>query len=625
MRVTERQRRALAAICDTFAPGLDGLPAASSLGVPEELLGALERHVRPAERRQLLQLLWLWDIVSPRFSSRTPEKRERILRAWRDSRLAQKRMAYKVFRKGTLTHYFGLPGDPRAALGYPGALSAVQRALPFEPERPTADLELECDVCVIGSGAGGGTAAGVLAAAGLEVVVLEAGGPAAVHAEELDALRELYLDGATSATADQSIDFLAGSCLGGGTWVNWTTSLRPPDEVRAEWAALGVATNELEWSLDAVSERFDVNDEQHEASARDRVLERGLRALGWHVAAQPRNARGCDEGGICGYCGFGCSLGAKRSTVETWLADAVRAGTRVLVGTRAERIVVERGAATAVEARAGAARVRVRARAVVAACGAVHTPALLARSGLENPSIGRNLHMHPVTLVAGEFDDEIRPWEGSLQSRYSDEHARIDGGYGVRYETPPVHPGLFGAALPWDGARASLDLVRRYAHTVPVFPLTRDRDAGEVTTDRAGEPVVRYRLSAYDLGHLRAGFAGAARILEAAEARRIVSTHARPVIWEPGQSNADGFLAEADARGWQPNRVLLASAHLMGTARIGTSPAASACNPVGECWEAADLVVCDGSLFPTASGVNPMLTIAALAHTNARALAARLG
>ncbi|MGZ8694507.1 MAG: GMC family oxidoreductase N-terminal domain-containing protein [Gaiellaceae bacterium] len=624
MQVSKRQRRALTAICDGFAPGLDGLPSASALGVPDEFLGALERHIRPAQRRQLMLLLSLWDFVSPRFSSQSPEARERVLRAWRDSRIAQKRMAYKVFRKGALTHYFGLPGEPRAALGYPGPLAAGPRALPFEPERPAADLELDCDVCVIGSGAGGGTAAGVLAAAGLEVVVLEAGGPAAVHAEELDALRALYLDGATSASADQSVDFLAGACLGGGTWVNWTTSLRPPEEVLAEWAALGVARDELERSLDAVSERFDVNEEQHEASVRDRMLERGLRALGWHVAAQPRNARGCDEGGVCGYCGFGCALGAKRSTVETWLADAVRAGARVLVGTRAERVVVERGAATGVEARAGDAHVRVRARAVVAACGAVHTPALLVRSGLENASVGRNLHMHPVTLVAGEFDEEIRPWEGSLQSRYSDEHARLDGGYGVRYETPPVHPGLFGAALPWDGARASLDLIRRYAHVVPVFPLLRDRDGGEIKVDRAGEPVVHYRLSPYDLSHLRAGFAGAARILEAAGARRIVSTHARPVEWEPGRGGTDGFLAEADARGWEPNRVLIASAHLMGTARTGASPAASACNPVGESWEVANLVVGDGSLFPSASGVNPMLTIAALAYTNAQALAARL-
>ena len=383
MRVTARQRRALAAICDTFAPGLDGLPSASSLGVADEFLAALERHGTPAQRRELLLLLTLWDTVSPRFSSRPHDRRERVLRAWRDSRSGRRRTAYKVFRKGALTHYFGLPGAPRAALGYPGPLDAGPRAFPFEPERPARDTQLDCDVCVIGSGAGGGTAAGVLAAAGLDVVVLEAGGAAAVYPEELDALRELYLDGATSATADQSVDFLAGSCLGGGTWVNWTTSLRPPEYVREEWAALGVPTDELERSLDAVSVRLDVNDDPQEPSLRDVVLERGLRALGWHVAAQPRNARGCDTGGVCGYCGFGCALGAKRSTVETWLADADAAGARILVGTRAERVVVERGAATAVEARAGETRVRVRARAVVAACGAVHTPALLVRSGLE--------------------------------------------------------------------------------------------------------------------------------------------------------------------------------------------------------------------------------------------------
>lgn len=624
MELSRRQRAALVAICDTFAPGLDGLPPASALGVPEEILAALERHARPAQREQLLRLLSLWELVSPRFSSRPLEKRERVLRAWRDSGSARKRTAYKVFRKATLSYYLGLPREPRAALAYPGRLAVDPPAPPFEPERPSGDLELDCDVCVIGSGAGGGTAAGVLAAAGLEVVVLEAGGPASVLTEELDALRELYLDGATSASEDQSVDFLAGGCLGGGTWVNWTTSLRPPEEVRAEWAGLGVSADELEQSLDAVSERLDVNEEHAEASSRDRVLERGLRALGWHVAAQPRNTRGCDQGGVCGYCGFGCALGAKRSTVETWLADAVAAGARVLVGTRAERVVVERGAATGVEASANGARVRVRARAVVAACGAVHTPALLARSGLANASIGRNLHMHPVTLVVGEFEEEIRPWEGSLQSRHSEQHARLDGGYGVRYETPPVHPGLFGAALPWDGARASLDLARRYAHLVPVFPLLRDRDGGEVVVDRAGEPVVRYRLSRYDLRHLRAGFVGAARILEAAGARRIVSTHARPVTWEPGRGGAGRFLAEADARGWEPNRVLLASAHLMGTARVGPSPAVSACDPIGETWEVANLVVCDGSAFPTASGVNPMLTIAALAHVNARALAARL-
>jgi long-chain-alcohol oxidase len=284
------------------------------------------------------------------------------------------------------------------------------------------------------------------------------------------------------------------------------------------------------------------------------------------------------------------------------------------------RVVLERGAARGVDA----GDVRVRARAVVVACGAFQTPALLRRSGLVNANIGRNLHLHPVTLLGGEMEEEVRPWEGPLQSRFSEEHARLDGAYGVRYETAPVTPGLFGAALPWDGARDVLDLAQRYARLAPVFPLVRDRDGGEVVVDADGEPSVRYRVSRYDLRHVRAGFVGAARILEAAGARRIFSSHSRPVVWQRGRGGIGRFLAEADMRGWEPNRVLYASAHLMGTARMGSSPATGAVDPAGESWEVANLFVCDGSAFPTASGVNPMITIAGLAHATATGIAARL-
>jgi choline dehydrogenase-like flavoprotein len=625
MVLSRRQRAALEAICDTFAPGLDGLPSATAIGVPDEIVAAFARHPRAAERDRVLRLLSAWELVArpPRRFSRLPlAERERVLRAWRDSSSEQKRSAYKVLRKGTLHHYFGLAAPSRDALGYPGRLERNGASPAFTPHVVRHGEELDCDVCVVGSGAGGGTAAGVLAAAGLDVVVLEAGEPAVFSGDELDSLRRLYLEAAASSTDDQALDFLAGWCLGGGTTVNWTTSLRPPDDVRAEWAALGTpafAGVEYTRSLDAVEERMDVNGEHGEASGRDLVLERGARALGWHVGAQPRNVRGCDQDGVCGYCGFGCALGAKRGTVETWLADAVAAGARVVVGVRATRVVVEGGRAVGVDADG----LRVRARAVVAACGAFHTPALLRRSGLANASIGRNLHFHPVTLVVGDFDEEVRPWSGTLQSRYSDEHAHLDGPFGVRYETAPIHPGFFGAGLPWDGARESLELARRYRYMAPVFPLVRDRDGGEVVVGRDGEPSARYRLSRYDLRHLRAGFLGAARILEAAGAKRIVSAHAKPAIWERGHG-IGRFLADADSRGWEPNRVLYASAHVMGTVRMGGSPSTSACDPQGETWEVANLVVCDGSAFPSASGVNPMISIAALAHMNASSLAARL-
>ncbi len=627
MELSRRQRAALAAICDTFAPGLDGLPSATALDVPSAVETRFVQHPREAERKQILQLLSVWELAARpgrRFSRLGQAERERVLRAWRDSSLESKRMAFKVFRKATLHHYFGLPGAARDSLGYPGRLERADAGLPFEPERPIPGTTIDCDVCVVGSGAGGGTAAGVLAAAGLEVVVLEAGDVPTFSGEEIDSLQRMYLEAGASATEDQSLDFVAGWCLGGGTTVNWTTALRTPDDVRTEWAAHGVpafASDDFTRSLDAVEQRLDVNGDHGAASGRDLVLERGAEALGWHVAAQPRNVRGCDQNGVCGYCGFGCALGAKRGTAETSLADAAAAGARILVGVYARRVLVERGAAVGVDA----GEVRVRARAVVAACGAFQTPALLKRSGLANGSIGLNLRFHPVTLVTGEFEEEIRPWEGTLQARYSEEHARLDGGYGVRYETAPTHPGLFCAGLQWDGARESLDLAQRYSHVAPLFPLVRDRDGGEVVVGRDGEPAARYRLSRYDLRHVRAGFVGAARILEAAGAKRIVSTHAKPVVWEPGRGGGAGrFLADADARGWEPNRVLYASAHVMGTARMGGSPASSACDPTGETWEVSRLAVCDGSTLPTASGVNPMISIAAVAHMNASALAARL-
>jgi choline dehydrogenase-like flavoprotein len=166
-------------------------------------------------------------------------------------------------------------------------------------------------------------------------------------------------------------------------------------------------------------------------------------------------------------------------------------------------------------------------------------------------------------------------------------------------------------------------------NSVPIGVLLRDRDGGEVRVGRDGQPVVRYRLSAFDAAHLRTGVEGAAQIFEAAGARRIFSSHARWVAYgvDGGQSNSARraqFMADADAAGYGPGQVMLASFHIMASARMGGSPASSACDPTGQTWDARDLYVMDGSSFPTASGVNPQISIQAIAHMNARALAARL-
>ena len=146
----------------------------------------------------------------------------------------------------------------------------------------------------------------------------------------------------------------------------------------------------------------------------------------------------------------------------------------------------------------------------------------------------------------------------------------------------------------------------------------RDRDAGEVRVGRSGIPVIRYRLSRRDAERLRAGTEAAARVLEAAGAKRIVSSHARLVQYEPGRSGTvETFMRDADACGWGPGRVALYSFHQMGTAAMGT-----VCNHEGEVSGTRRLVVADASTFPSASGVNPMVTIEAIAHVNASALAA---
>ena len=156
--------------------------------------------------------------------------------------------------------------------------------------------------------------------------------------------------------------------------------------------------------------------------------------------------------------------------------------------------------------------------------------------------------------------------------------------------------------------------------------LLRDRDGGEVRVGRDGEPIVRYKLSAFDAGHLRTGIDGAAQILEAAGARRIFSSHTKWVSYEPGGAPEprEQFMADADAAGYGAGQVALGSFHIMGSARMGGAAATSACDPTGQTWEVRDLYVCDGSAFPTASGVNPQISIQAIAHMNARALAARL-
>lgn len=642
-----RQRAVLAAVCETFQPP-DG--ASDGALVLERVVALIASLPDPADRARLRQLLGALGspfvnlALSGRFAGfdkLEPDDRVALLRGWADSRIQLRRAGFQALKRLVNVAHYTWPttdGSHPAwrAAGYPGPLPPP---VPPPCERlPTIevaqDTTLHCDVVICGSGAGGGVVAGVLAEAGRSVIVLERGenlGPRDFTQVEGDMLSAAYLDGGLLMTQSGSLPILAGSCLGGGTVVNWTTSFPLPEETRHEWdrrSGLSLFSGRsFAESLARVSARSGVNTENSDPGVRDQILERGLNALGWHVDVIPRNATGCPNGLECGYCGYGCRHGAKSSTAKTYLADAVAAGARIVVRCDVERVISEGGRAVGVIGTirgvdGRTVRLTVRARAVVAACGSLHTPALLVRSGLTNPLIGQGLRLHPVSAVAGYFDDRVEPWSGNLQTRYSDQFANQDDRYGAKFETGPVHWALPASAFGWEGPERHQADIGRLANLSIVGILLRDRDGGRVAIARDGRPRVHYELSAYDANHMRTAMLGAAQVLAAAGATEVMTLQQPPARATPGTNGwLDDFTGAVDARGLDRCRMALISFHQMASCAMGADPRRGVVGETGETFDLPGLYLADGSAFVTSSGANPMITIMAIADHVARGIA----
>ena len=631
MTLSPTARDVLKAVAATLV--VDGPP---DLG--ERVAQKIASLPHPADRRELDLLLRLLDSsivnllvsgIPKAFTRMSPAQRERCLRGWATSRLPQRRKAFQALKRLTTVTHYTTPGAAHA-IGYPGPLGLPPAApKPIRPLAITADSTLSCDVVVIGSGAGGGVVAAELAAAGKDVLVLEKGGyrnEADFTHQEGDALERMYDAGGLLATSDLGLVVLQGATLGGGTVINYTTSFPTPEPVRRQWAKEynlpHFESTEFTRSLDAVARRIAVNTDHAKPSGRDQVLIRGLEELGWHHGLLPRDVRGCPQDDGCGYCGMGCRRGAKQSTLITYLQDAADRGARIVVNCDVRRVVIERGAATGVEARAGNFAVTVRAKVVIVAAGSVHSPALLLRSGVALPALGRHLALHPATAVLADMDQDVRPWTGTVQAHYSDQFADLDSGYGFKLETAPIHPSLLALAAPWESAAGHRDRMSKLPHTALVGILLRDRFGGRVRVDSGGVAVVDYRLSRYDRAHLRRAIAAAAEVLEAAGGHNIWLPLARAVSYRPGVNGArQDWLTRVDAAGWGPNEILLVTFHQMASCRMGASARASVVDAEHRVWGIRSLYVADASTFPSASGVNPMLTVMAMAHRAAGIIA----
>ena len=480
---------------------------------------------------------------------------------------------------------------------------------------------LGCDVAVIGSGAGGAVVAAELAEAGFDVIVLEEGRYFSTRdftAEASAMIRQLYRGGgATLAMGEPAVMYQEGSTVGGSTVVNGGMAWRTPEHILERWHRehhlADVRAADMELYFDRVERRLHVRRQDPDTVGRDNaLLKLGADRKGWRVVDNLRNQVHCAGSNNCA---FGCPTGAKQSALVSYIPRALHFGARIYSDLRAQRILHSGKRATGVAARvvlAGGrlgARVTVRARLVVAACGAIHTPALLARSGFRSPSgqLGHNLSLHPNCKVVAIFNEDVRGWEGVHQAY----QVREFQDQGFLFAAVNIPPGILAMSLPCYGDELGA-LMAQYRQMVVAGMLVEDSVVGQVRTLPGGQPLPFYQLSDVDADKLVRGTALLCELLFEAGARRILLP-----FGGVGELTSPDDIRRLTERRIPKSRMEVVTVHVMGTARMGGDRARAVTDPHGMVYDADRLMVADASLFPTPIGVNPAETISALATRNA--------
>ncbi|KAF2396408.1 long-chain fatty alcohol dehydrogenase [Trichodelitschia bisporula] len=630
----------------------------------EQLYRWLAHYTPPDQRKQLalglaalnyrIGALLMTGYTTP-FADQPIPIRESIIKSWSTARLPVYRLLFKqltllckqnwIFTSPSIGPVLGFPRTPLHGEPAPGFDHSFVQIPPGEGEEV-----LEADVVIVGSGCGGAVCAKNLSEAGYKVLVVDK----AYHwpAEhfpmtQVEGFSQLFMSGGAILSDDGTSAVVAGQAWGGGGTVNWSASLQTQGFVRQEWADAGLpffTSAEYQACMDRVCARMGVSASAIEHNKSNAVLLEGARKLGWAAGAVPQNTNGKKH--YCGYCSLGCGAGEKQGPVVSWLPDAAGKGAVFVEGYEVDKILFETrgGKKTAVGVTgswtsrdsnngvAGADRytrkLTIRAKRVIASAGSMSTPLLLHRSGLRNPHIGRNLMLHPVTFLGASYPSPIHPWEGPILTAVVSSFENLDGhGHGAKLEAVSMMPSGWLAFQPWAGGAEYKEDVLRMRRSVGQFAIARDEGpGGRVYADPVdGRTRFTYVPSKADRRHLLEGIVGLAKINYVAGATEMwvtVPGVSRFVRGEPKASDIDQgindpafqtWLQEVRARGLPDPDTLFMSAHQMGSCRMGASPKQGAVDAKGKSWEAEGLYVADASVFPSASGVNPMVTNMAIA------------
>ncbi|HEV7677633.1 MAG TPA: GMC family oxidoreductase [Candidatus Dormibacteraeota bacterium] len=638
--LTSFERRQLRAVCDAIIPRGGSIPeGALDAGVPERMEEWLERFSPSARRlvRAMLGGYSLTPLLSSRprsFAAMDTERRE----AWAShsdaSRFRLRRESFMGLHTLVTIAYASAP-EVRERLGWDGspAIPVDESRLAPPPQLPATqwpdqrDEDVSCDVVIVGSGAGGSLAARELVRAGLSVVIVEEGGVITRDRVRdrlpVERLFDAYRDqGLTATLGSPIISLPMGRAVGGTTVVNSGTCFRTPDWVLEGWSRRGLPG----MSPDALGPYFDdVEDLIGVAPVPDEILgpngevfRRGATALGLRNEAIRRNARGCHGHGQCA---FVCPIDAKQAMHVAVLPAVLAAGARLFANCKVTRVAVSNGRAVGVVAAvhdpvSGGRRgeLRVHARAVVLAAGAIFTPALLQRQRLAASSkqVGRNLVIHPAVGTTAQFDEDLRAWRGVMQNHHVDE--LIHDGILLEATFPPPGLGYSAGSLPGAGL-AQKELFAAYPHMAAAGSVISDHGVGRVRAIGGGV-LIRYDLAETDARKIVRGIALASRIFFAAGARRVY-----PML--PGLEAIDSpdDVRRIEEGHWKPSQLKVSAYHPMGTCRMGADAQSSVVDSYGQVHDVPGLWVLDASIMPSSTVVNPQVTVMALAARGARRLA----